>query len=467
MKSLLFLLSALAISCGQNHSSTYIGGGIVNPKDDYVVLTKADTVIDSIKIDNKGHFHHRFQLDTEGLFTIRHADDFQVIYLKPQDSIRLRLNTFEFDESLVFSGKGAPENNFLIENFLLNQKNSELILSYYKISPKDFQNKTDSIKKAREDQLKHLEKKHNLSQEFVKLAQKSIDYEYFDMRERFAFLMNKYDHKKSKEIESNFYAYRDHINLNDLKAKNLIVYRRFLDDYIKNMSIRICLDKKKNLNCYDLDSYTNLDDRIHLVDSLIKDEKLRKTYFERFIKEEIIYAQNHEDLEHTKKLINKFNFSKTERDQLNSLVEFQSALLVDQNLEDVKIKCKNLKSHKLKDVINKNHALIYSWSLLSPSHHRLRVKTVQELKAKYEDVQFIGINIDFGYQDEWLSAVKKLDDNIDNEFTIIPGEHSDFYRSYLNKIFFINKDCKIKKSEIVLSNQDLEGHLVDYLAQAN
>jgi peroxiredoxin len=224
------------------------------------------------------------------------------------------------------------------------------------------------------------------------------------------------------------------------------------------------LDKNKNINCYDIDSYTNLDDRIHLVDSLIKDKGLRKTYFERFIQEEIIYAEDADDLSHTHQLIEKLNFSDKEKNRLISLVEFQSALIVDADLKDVMLKCKDLKRHKLKDVIKKNHAVIYSWSLQSPSHHKLRIRTIKQLMKKYNDIQFIGINIDYNFQDEWLTAVNSLNDNIENEFTIIPGEHSEFYRNYLNKIFFISKDCTIKKSEIVLSNQDLDGHIQDYLS---
>lgn len=467
LKGFFYILIFILLSCNSNNTSTYLGGGIVQPKDKYVTLSKADKVLDSIVVDEKGHFHYRFDLKDEGLYTFRHADEFQMIYLKPNDSIKLRLNTSEFDESLVFSGNGAAENNFLIENYLLNQNNSELILSYYKISPQDFQFKTDSIKSSREEKLNHLKNKHNLSQKFVELAQKSIEYEFFDMRERYAFLLNKYNPKKSKQIPHSFYDYRNSINFNDTTAKNLIVYRRFLDDYIKNQSIKICLDKRKNVNCYDLDSYTNLDDRIHLVDSLIVDEKLRKTYFERFIQEEIIYAQNPDDLKHTKTLINSFNFSNEEKQKLESLVEFQSALIVNADLRDVEIKCRELKNHKLKNVLIKDHAIIYSWSLQSPSHHKLRIEKIEELKKKYNNIQFIGINIDYKYPDQWLSAVNSLNENIENEFTIVPEKHANFYRNYLNKIFFINKDCIIKKSELVLSNQDLDKHIQDYLAQVN
>lgn len=464
IKFFLSFIMLWLLACTPKENTTYIGGGIVHPHSDYVILTNENFKSDSIKIDKNGHFHHKFELEEPGFFTLKHAGDFQMVYIEPQDSLKLRLNTIEFDESLVFSGDGAPENNFLIENYLLNQKNSDLILSYYKISPRDFQFKTDSIKLVREQRLKALNQKYNFSQKFIDIAKKSIDYEYFDMRERYAFLINKYNPKKAGQIGKDFYNYRNQIDFNDHSAMNLIVYRRFLDDYIKNQSIQICLDKGIKTNCYDLASHTNLDDRIHLVDSLIQNKALRKNYFERFIQEEIIYAQTPQHLQHTTDLIGKFDFTDTEKSKLKSLVEFQSALIVDKNLKDVMIKCKDFKSHKLQDVMKLEHAMVYSWSLQSPSHHKLRIEEVKELKAKYPNIQFIGINIDHDHPDEWLKAVNNYDDNLENEFTIIAEKHAPFYRSYLNKVFFVDRNCTIKKSEIVMPKQDLESHIQDYLS---
>lgn len=458
-------ISLLFIACSYNQNNpTYFGGGIVHPKDDYVILLQQDSIIDSIPVNEKGHFSYEFDLKEPGLFTFKHGYDPQIIYLEPHDSLKLRVNTLQFDESLVFDGSSGVENNFLIENYLLNQKNSELILSYYKISPEDFQYKTDSIKTTRENKLKALKEKHQLSEEFVKIAQKSIDFEYYDMRERYAFLMNKYNHKKAKNINEDFYNYRDKIDFKNENTSNLFGYHRFLDNYLKNLSIELCQKMHPSQNCYDLNTYNNLDHRISLVDSLVKNKKLRKRFLERFIQEEIIYAQTTKHLAHTSKLIDKFNFSEQDKKRLNSLVNFQSSLIVDADLKDVKIKSQNFTNHELEDVMKKDLSVIYSWSVQSPSHHKLRIKKIKELKVKYPDIQFIGINIDHNQPDKWLDAVKNFNCNSENEFMIVAESHAPFYRNYLNKVFFLNKDCVIKKSEIILSNVDFDKHIEDFLA---
>jgi hypothetical protein len=78
-------------------------------------------------------------------------------------------------------------------------------------------------------------------------------------------------------------------------------------------------------------------------------------------------------------------------------------------------------------------------------------------------VKFIGINIDYNFPKEWLEAVNVYNHNLKNEYIIEPGENAAFYRNYLNKIFFIDKNCIIQKSEIILYNKELEKHIEDFV----
>ncbi|MBS3739577.1 MAG: hypothetical protein KGY51_11395, partial [Psychroflexus sp.] len=107
------LISLLFLACSNNRNDlTYFGGGIVNPKDDYVILLQQDSIIDSIPIDKNGHFSYEFNLKEPGLFTFKHGYDPQIVYLEPHDSLKLRVNTLQFDESLVYDGTSGVENNF-------------------------------------------------------------------------------------------------------------------------------------------------------------------------------------------------------------------------------------------------------------------------------------------------------------------------------------------------------------------
>ena len=78
--------------------------------------------VDSLKLDDKNRFLTKLDNHKNGLYKFYHNREYQYINLEKGDSLLLRLNTFAFDESLFFTGKGAEKNNFYIELFLLNEK---------------------------------------------------------------------------------------------------------------------------------------------------------------------------------------------------------------------------------------------------------------------------------------------------------------------------------------------------------
>ena len=122
---LLLLLIVLLNACigdKQVAETTYFGGKIINPKDSKVFFYSGNEIIDSVKLSKKNKFIFKFDSIAEGIYTFAHGPEVQYVFLEPADSLLLRLNTWDFDESLVFSGKGADKNNLLINLLLANGK---------------------------------------------------------------------------------------------------------------------------------------------------------------------------------------------------------------------------------------------------------------------------------------------------------------------------------------------------------
>ena len=112
--SFLFLWLFIA-SCNNEKiedTKTYFGGKIKNPREQFVYFFKDEKVIDSAKIENSRFLFELKSLEN-GLYTFKHGPEFQYLYLEPQDSLLLYLNTWNFDETINFSGKGSRKNNFL------------------------------------------------------------------------------------------------------------------------------------------------------------------------------------------------------------------------------------------------------------------------------------------------------------------------------------------------------------------
>lgn len=138
--SLLFMLLHLmgCTKTGEERKFTYFGGKIKNPKGEYVYFSKSMRVLDSAKLDSHDKFIFKFDSLDLGLYTFNHGAEFQYLYLEPQDSLLLYLNTWDFDESLIFSGKGSAKNNYLINLYLQQERTEKEFKPNYKLDEKDF-----------------------------------------------------------------------------------------------------------------------------------------------------------------------------------------------------------------------------------------------------------------------------------------------------------------------------------------
>ena len=111
-----FFLIVILTSC-TNNENTFFGGKILNPSSDKLSLYKNDILIDESIIDSSGNFQIFIDSINSGLFNFYHDPEFQYIILEKNDSLKIRLNTLDFDESLVYTGSGSGKNNFLMDVF--------------------------------------------------------------------------------------------------------------------------------------------------------------------------------------------------------------------------------------------------------------------------------------------------------------------------------------------------------------
>ena len=84
----------------------YFGGEITNPNISYVLFCKENEVIDTIKLDKNNRFFIKFDSLTPGLYNFKHNPEYQYVYFDKNDSIMVHINSKDFDESIVFCGRG-------------------------------------------------------------------------------------------------------------------------------------------------------------------------------------------------------------------------------------------------------------------------------------------------------------------------------------------------------------------------
>ncbi len=468
--SLAFLMSVVLLSsCAKDTKSSknvYIGGQIENPSSEYVIISKNEVDIDTFKLNENNRFGGEINNVEAGLYTFRHPPENQIMYLEPGDSTLIFVNTLEFDESINFSGRGSKESNFLTNMYLLNQKNNDLILHYYKVKPEEFARKTDSIKDQRFSALNKLRDKYGLSDHFYALASSSINYEYYDLRERYTFLIEKYYKDFAENIPEEFHDYRKNISFNDKDSQDNYVYLNFLDDYFRTKSIEDCQSSKNNSSdCYNLNSYANIKKRMTMVDSLIKIESIRNSFLELLSAQGIIYSQDKNNIHSILDMLSTMNYSGKQIEDIKQMAMIQSNLLPGNNIGHLKLINSKKDTVQLQD-ISKKPIITYNWTLTSQGHHKWENKIIEDLRFKYPEINFIGINIDKDKQDIWQERINSKFYNPKFEYKLeMIRVKEKLLKNYLNKLLFINPDGTIVRGDVQLNSPDLESSILEFISQ--
>ncbi|HSI68894.1 MAG TPA: hypothetical protein VK941_01580 [Gillisia sp.] len=466
-----FLLSLLLIftlfACQENESPAkdmYFGGLIVNPTSKFVVLLKKDVVVDTFFLDETNRFGGRLIDAEKGLYVFKHPPENQLTYLEPGDSTLVLLNTLEFDESLNFSGKGAEKSNYLNRMYLLNQENNNLILDYYKLGPLEFAEKTDSIRESRKKNLDKLNKRFKFSTDFFDLANSSINYEYYDLRERYAYLLRRYSREEVRQLPSDFHKYREDISFDDEALEDYYVYLHFIDDLLRTKSLEYC--ERNNIeddDCYDLADHENIKRRIILADSLLLNPRIKNNFIDRLAAQGIVYSKSREELISILQLLQEREYSGDKFEDLRQMAGIHNALLPGRNLGELTLLKTQRDSIKI-NKISRKPKITYQWSMNSPSHYKWQQKKITNLREKYPEIDFIGINIDKNHFGEWLDILKKqgFDESFEYKLNILTI-NEDLLKTYLNKLILLNPSGEIVRGDIRLTTLDHETKILEFL----
>jgi|GEM_PF-454240 len=470
---ILFLCLCVLFACkdsNKKNKATSISGEIFNPKNPFIVLLKDNQTLDTVMLDEKNHFHYQFDEDFEdGLYTFLHDYnthfETQMFYLEKGDSLQLRLNTQEFDQSLMYSGEGAIANNFLMLVFLENIKNGRLLLEYYRISPEDFLTKADSIKSDYVNDLGKLYNRGLVSSGFKKLANEVIDYSYFDMKERYYFLVNKYRYEIKRELSDDFLDHRQIADFNHQSLQNYYIYQHFLDDYLKNKSVEKCQESGGE-DCFNFHSKDNLQMRLAMVDSLFELESLRERFLRNLSGWIIVNSQTEEEIDETLQFLEKANFDNQEFEKIKNLARVHKRQFIG-NISGLALTSGKGEKISIASLISKP-TVFYYWSLHFKSHHEKQHQKIRQYQRRYPEVNFVGINIDYSEEeenfDQWQTGVQNFGYDDLFEFQLVcPSNQRIFYRNYLNKAVFVDTTGNVLDGNLNLQEQDFEGRLLALL----
>jgi len=116
----LLIFSALNV-IGQAKNQIKFTAKIENRNSDTLVIRGRNNFKQVIPIDKNGVFATSFEAP-KGFYMFSDGVESSNIYLKPDSEINLTMNAKEFDETIVYKGKGVNESNFLAQQALKDEK---------------------------------------------------------------------------------------------------------------------------------------------------------------------------------------------------------------------------------------------------------------------------------------------------------------------------------------------------------
>ena len=385
LKYSLSLFTLLAfISCNNDtKKSTFFGGKIKNPKSDHVILFNNDSAIDTIFLNEKNIFSAKYDSLPEGLYHFKHGPEHQFVYIEPNDSILIRLNTWDFDESLVFSGIGAEKNNALIGVYLDIEKEKKDFYPHYKLKPSEFKQKADQLLTDKKEQFEDFLKENpDTSKDFLELFKITLNYPIYARLEYYPEIYkNKQKLDKLPELPDNFFEHRKNASLELGEYINYYAYRYYFYN-------RIYADvnvEEDNGNC---DNY--IVTVLNSIDKNVTKEETKNIVLKKGL---IHHLYSESTCAVNKKAFYRFFELSTDikdKKQIQRLLNDSKKLEVGSNLTDFNVYNYSNAEVNINDLIKNKKSVIYFWNdeFITEDFLSSRIKHLIE---KHPNLNFIGV----------------------------------------------------------------------------
>ena len=263
----ILLILLLFFSC-KSDNTTVFSGKILNNTSDSISIYKDNNMIYESVVDVDGLFNITIDTITSGLYTFYHEPEFQYIIIDENDNLQIRLNTLDFDESLVYTGKGSSKNNFLMDVFLRSENDELDINSKLDLAFDTFKNLVDSLYNKQMNSFKLFKENNILSNSSKEIINTAILYPYISKFHSYI-IRNNIEEEIQKDL---FINYQNEISY-DLDA--LAYFKPYIDFLYLHIYNNVKI-KKEYENSLDFNIQ-----RLSYTDKIIK-SKLVKSRVLRF-----------------------------------------------------------------------------------------------------------------------------------------------------------------------------------------
>lgn len=408
-----------------------LAGIIKNANSDSLVIQNSYMdVLKTIKLKNDSVFNDTIDVE-EGKYYININKSYIELFLKPGYNISLKTDAKNVNESLIYSGKGAPENDYVNKKRLKRESFGNLRYYGYfaKLPENKFLNLKDSLNNVLVDLLN--QHKSKLNDEFYILEKKSLElellHEYYQYEGMHKYVTGDKDFKVSDSFPNPF-TYTDLNNESLLSSSDYLFY---LQSFLNKKTIDYIDDNKA------LDYYAQ---NVKIVDKEITNSK---------VKEKLAYSIGKEALNYTKQLDSVYNgvsMMISDKNKLNEITEIynklkriaKGATSPDFKFKDINGKEYTLASFKGKPVYIDIWA---TWCMPC-------IKEIPDLKKLEKEFHNSITFVSIAYNDDkarWEKYIK--DENLGGVQLFTTDSNVSFFKEYnvagIPRFILIDKEGKI------------------------
>ena len=432
-------------------SSVFLGGQIINPSASSARLYFGNRVLDTFLLDKGIRFSRRYDSLLPGIYKLEHIPDFTSVLLEPGDSIWVRINAADFQESIVFSGRGAGKNNFLTDIQIQLNKEAKYIASQYVKPPEVFKQQIDSLLREKKFNWIQMDSVNRLSPYAQKLTQAAYVYSYAGIRERYALLRSTDWDTLQREA---FFGYRKFLNYGE---NDLAFFEPYIS-YLINFLNREALPEKGNFMQVRQHTDFNLK-RLQLIDEYIKGSRVRNNLARAVAYDEMLNFENHQNHDNFLQSYFDINSSPSYAEEITALHADIKQMEIGKNLPSVLLQNTQLELIS-SDEITTRPTVLYFWSQTQMSRYKATLARVARLQEKYPEYRFVGISIQ-PLNPIALEVYKMMELNAADQYGIADfGVASQkWVITLLNKAIIVEAGGKIKDGFANLMAADFEKNL--------
>jgi len=402
---LLPLATLLCAACGKGFRSddftAYFGGEVTNPTSSYVVLYNEQGFSDTLRLDKNNRFFAKIDSLAPGLYMFKHEPEYQYVYFDKNDSLLVTINPQDFDNSIVFSGRGDAKNNFLMDMYLKNEKDRNEMFNIFDQPASTFIPAVERLYAQNNKIYKQKKEEIAWGDDFDAVAKAAVDFPYYSKRELYpVFHRIRTGQDIRPTLPSNYYDFRKQINVADPRLQDFAPYVRYLSYMLNNLS------ETKNPAGVGNALENNIT-KLHIADTLLRNEKIRNAILNQVAFNYMIEDQN---MANNQRFLEAYYKYSTDRSQKNEIIKIGNATKTLQPgdvLPSVSLIGKDGKKVLSDDLIN-GKTVIFFWTNKAPAHLIEAHKKALEFKRRHPDYTFVAVNLDEDYG-KWKQALANYD----------------------------------------------------------